>query len=62
MKSGKIILMVSIVLASAIGIVALQELNTDENNNVTINDSFSQSKTVNVKISDGVGSKLSHFG
>ena len=54
--------MVSIVLASAIGIVELQELNTDENNNVTIYDSFSQSKTGKVKISDGVGSKLSHSG
>ena len=62
MKSGKIILMMSIVLASAIGLVALQELNIDENNNITINDFFSQSKTVTVKVSDGVDSKLSGFG
>ena len=52
----------SIVLASAIGLVALQELNIDENNNITINDFFSQSKTVTVKVSDGVDSKLSGFG
>lgn len=62
MKSGKIIVMVFIVLASAIGLATLQELGYDENNSANIDDFFSQAKTVKIKISDDVGSKLFSFG
>ena len=56
MKSGKILLMVFIVLASAIGIAAFHELSSNENN-ITSTDNFSfQEKKVNIELSDGAGS------
>jgi hypothetical protein len=56
MKSGKIILMVFIVLASAIGVAAFHELGFNENN-IFSSDYFSfQERTVKVGLSDGVGS------
>ena len=56
MKSGKILLMVFIVLASATGIATFHELSSNENN-ITSTDNFSfQEKTVNIELSDGAGS------
>jgi len=58
MKSGKILLMVFIVLVSTIGIATLQELGT-EHNLANMDDLSSKAKTVEIKLSDGVESKLS---
>ena len=59
MKSGKILLMVFIVLASAVGLATLQELGSDENRSITTDNFSSKDKTVKIQLSDGVGSKLS---
>jgi len=56
MKSGKIILMVFIVLASAIGVATFHELGSNENNTIPINDFSSQTKTVKIELSDGTSS------
>jgi len=56
MKSGRIILMVLIVLASAIGTATIHELGSNENN-IFSTDYFSfKEKTVKIGISDGIGS------
>jgi hypothetical protein len=59
MKSGKILLMVIIVLASAISLATLQEFRFEENITTNTDDFSSNVKTVKISLSDGVGSKLS---
>lgn len=54
--------MVLIVLTAAVSLVTLEEFRTNENSSISIDDFSSQTKTVKIKISDGVGSKLSGFG
>jgi len=56
MKSGKIFLMIFIVLSSAIGLAAIQDFASDENQSVNIDDYSSQVKKIKIKVSDGVGS------
>jgi len=56
MKSGRIILMVLIVLASAIGTATIHELGSNENNIFSIDNFLFQEKTVKIGISDGIGS------
>jgi len=56
MKSGKIILMVFIVLASAIGVATFHELSFNENNPIPVNDFPYQKNTVKIELSDGTGS------
>ena len=56
MKSGKIILMVLVVLSSAIGAATFYELGSNENNTIPIDDFSSQKKTVKIELSDGTGS------
>lgn len=55
MKSGKIFLIVFLVLSSAIGLAAMQGFASNENQSITVDDFFSQAKTKTVKLSDGVG-------
>lgn len=59
MKSGTILLMVIIVLASAISLATLQEFRFEENITTNTDDFSSNAKTVKISLSDGVGSKLS---
>ena len=47
--------MILIVLSSAIGLAVIQDFASDKSQSVSISDSFSQSKTKTVKLSDGVG-------
>jgi hypothetical protein len=61
MKSGKILLVIFIVAASAIGLATFQEFNLVENHQVTLDDFSSNFKTVKISLSDGIGSKLSGF-
>jgi len=56
MKSGKIILMVFIVLASAIGAATFHELGFNENNTIPVNDFSYPKNTVKIELSDGTGS------
>jgi hypothetical protein len=55
MKSGKIFLMIFIVLSSAIGLAVIQDFTSDGNQSVSVDDFFSQTKTKTIKLSDGVG-------
>jgi hypothetical protein len=55
MKSGKIFLMIFIVLSSAIGLAVIQDFASDESQSVSVDDFFSQAKTKTIKLSDGVG-------
>ena len=57
MKSGKVFLMVFLALSSAIGLAVMQDLASDENQSVSIDDYSSQVKKIKIKVSDGVGSK-----
>jgi hypothetical protein len=56
MKSGKIILMVFIVFASAVGVATFHELGFNDNNPISIDDFSFQDKTVKIELSDGAGS------
>ena len=56
MKSGKIFLMIFIVLFSAIGLAVIQDFASDENQSVSVDDYSSQIKKIMIKVSDGVGS------
>jgi len=56
MKSRKVILILFIVLAFAVGFTTLQDYAFDENESVTTNEFSSQLKTITVEIVDGVGS------
>jgi len=56
MKSGKIILMVFIVLASAIGVATFHELGSNESNTISTDNFSFQEKTVKIELSDGAGS------
>jgi len=56
MKSGKIFLMIFIVLSSAIGLAVIQDFASDENQSVSIDDYSSQVKQIKIKVSDGIGS------
>lgn len=56
MKSEKIILMVFIVLASAIGVAAFHELGSNENFHLSTDNFSFQEKTVKINLSDGAGS------
>jgi len=58
MKSGKILLVIFIVAASAIGLATFQEFNLVENH-LAPNDFSSNDKIVKISLSDGVGSKIS---
>ena len=55
MKSGKIFLMIFIVLSSAIGLAVIQDFASDESQSVSVDDFFSQTTTKKIKLSDGVG-------
>jgi hypothetical protein len=61
MKSGKVLLMIIIVLASTVSLAALQEFGFDENETINTDDSSNNAKTVKISLSDGVGSKLSEI-
>ena len=56
MKSGKIILLVFIVIASAIGVATFHELDSNENNTISTDNFSFQEKTVKIELSDGAGS------
>lgn len=56
MKSGKIILMVFIVLSSAIGVVTFNELDSTKGTQIQVDDFSSEKKTVKIELSDGTGS------
>jgi hypothetical protein len=56
MKSGKIILMIIIVLASAIGTATFHELGSNENNIISTDNFSFQEKNLKIDLSDGVGS------
>ena len=56
MKSGKIFLMIFIVLYSAIGLAVMQDFASNENQSVSVDDYSSQVKKTKIKVSDGVGS------
>ncbi len=56
MKSRKIILIIFVVFALAMGLATLQDNIFDENQIVDVNESTSKVKTITVDISDGVGS------
>jgi|GEM_PF-3614255 len=55
MKSGKIFLIIFLVLFSAIGLVAIQGFAFNGNQSINVDNYFSQPKTQTVKLSDGVG-------
>jgi hypothetical protein len=55
MKSGKIFLMIFIILSSAIGLAVIQDFVSDESQSVSVYDFFSQTKTKKIQLSDGVG-------
>jgi hypothetical protein len=55
MKSGKIFLMIFIVLSSAIGLALIQDFASDKKQSVSVDDFFSQTRTKTIKLSDGVG-------
>jgi hypothetical protein len=55
MKSGKIFLMIFIVLSSAIGLAVIQDFAYDRSQSVSVDDFFSQTKTKTITLSDGVG-------
>ena len=55
MKSGKIFLMIFIVLSSAIGLAVIQDFASDENQSVSVDGYSSQVKKIKIKVSDGVG-------
>jgi len=56
MKSRKIILIIFVVFALAMGLATLQDNIFDENQIVDVNEFTSKVKTITVDISDGVGS------
>lgn len=56
MKSGKIILMVFIVLSSAIGVVTFNELDSTKDKQIQVDDFSSKKQTVKIELSDGTGS------
>jgi len=58
MKSGKVLLMIFILLVSAIGFATLQEFG-NEHNLANMDDLSSKEKMIEIKLSDGVESKLS---
>jgi hypothetical protein len=55
MKSGKILLMIFIVLSSAVGLAVMQDFASDESQSVSVDDFFSQTKMKKIKLSDGIG-------
>ena len=55
MKSGKIFLMIFLVLSSAIGLAVIQYFASNENQSVNVDDFFSQTKIKKIQLSDGVG-------
>lgn len=55
MNSGKIILIIFVALATVMGLAAIQDHSSDENESVNF-DSPPQTETIAVEISDGVGS------
>ena len=55
MKSGKIFLMIFLVLSSAIGLALTHDFTSDKSQSVSIDDFSSQAKTKKIKLSDGVG-------
>jgi ABC-type phosphate transport system permease subunit len=56
MKSRKIFLIVFLVMSSAVGLTMAQDYIFDEEQSVEVNEFSSQSKTITVEITDGVGS------
>lgn len=55
MKSGKIFLIIFLVLFSVVGLVAIQGFASNGNQSINVDNYFSQVKTQTVKLSDGVG-------
>ena len=56
MKSGKILLVVFLVLASAIGIASVSGLSINSNEGISLDTFFTHPKTIQVKIIDSTGS------
>ena len=56
MKSGKILLVVFLVLASAIGIASVGGLGINSNEGISLDTFFTHQKTIHVKIIDSTGS------
>ena len=56
MNSGKILLIIFLVISTVIGFATIQDYTSDENESLNVDDFSSQVETVKVKISDGVGS------
>ncbi len=56
MKSRKIFLIVFLVMSSAVGLTMAQDYIFDEDQSVGVNEFSSQTKTITVEITDGVGS------
>jgi hypothetical protein len=56
MKSRKIFLIVFLVLSSAVGLTMTQDYIFDEDQLVDITEISSQTNTISVEISDGIGS------
>ena len=56
MKSRKIFLIVFLVLSSAVGLTMTQDYIFDEDQSEGVNEFSSQTKTITVEITDGVGS------
>ncbi len=55
MKSRKIVLILFLVLAFAVGLTTLQDYTFNENESVATNEFSSQLKPITVKINDGIG-------
>ena len=47
--------MIFIVLSSSLGLAVIQDFASDENQSVSVDDFFSQTKIKKIKLSDGIG-------
>ena len=56
MNSGKILLIIFVVISTVIGFTTIQDYSSNENESINIDDFSSQVETVKIEISDGVGS------
>ena len=56
MNSGKILLIIFVVISTVIGFTTIQDYSSNENESINVDDFSSQVETVKIEISDGVGS------
>ena len=56
MNSGKILVIIFVVLLTVIGFATIQDYSSNENESLNADDFSSEVETVKVEISDGVGS------